>query len=87
MIILEVVLMKTRLKLYDAILTLRLDKKEKNIIKRNAYKNKMTMSNYIRYLISIDNRINRIKKNNEQNNQYSNEIAKILLNIGGYFDN
>ena len=50
--------------------------------KRNAYKNKMTMSNYIRLLINMDNRLNEIRKNNIKNNIYSEEITKIMLNIG-----
>lgn len=42
----------------------------------------MTMSNYIRLLINMDNRLNEIKKNNIKNNIYSEEITKIMLNIG-----
>lgn len=71
-----------RLKLYNTHLTLRLNKKEKQALKRNAYKNKMTMSNYIRLLINMDNRLNEIRKNNIKNNIYSEEITKIMLNIG-----
>lgn len=75
-----------RLKLYNTHLTLRLDKKEKQILKRNAYKNKMTMSNYIRLLINMDNRLNEIKRNNIKNDKCSTEIAKIMLNIGRDID-
>ena len=75
-----------RLKLYNTHLTLRLDKKEKQILKRNAYKNKMTMSNYIRLLINMDNRLNEIKRNNIKNDKFSTEIAKIMLNIGRDID-
>lgn len=75
-----------RLKLYNTHLTLRLDKKEKQILKRNAYKNKMTMSNYIRLLINMDNRLNEIKSNNIKNDKCSTEIAKIMLNIGRNID-
>lgn len=75
-----------RLKLYNTHLTLRLDKKEKQILRKNAYKNKMTMSNYIRLLINMDNRLNEIKRNNIKNDKYSTEIAKIMLNIGRDID-
>ena len=75
-----------RLKLYNTHLTLRLDKKEKQILKKNAYKNKMTMSNYIRLLINMDNRLKEIKKNNIKNDKCSTEIAKIMLNIGRDID-
>ena len=75
-----------RLKLYNSTLTIRLDKKEKDILKRNAYKNKMTMSNYIRLLISMDNRLCEIQKNKDKNNRYASEISKIMINIGRDLD-
>lgn len=74
------------MKLYNTHLTLRLDKKEKQILRKNAYKNKMTMSNYIRLLINMDNRLNEIKRNNIKNDKCSTEIAKIMLNIGRDID-
>ena len=43
-----------RLKLYDDFLELVIDKKTKRILRRIAYKNKMTMSEYVRNLIAID---------------------------------
>ena len=75
-----------RLKLYNSTLTIRLDKKEKDTLKRNAYKNKMTMSNYIRLLISMDNRLCEIQKNKDKNNKYASEISKIMINIGRDLD-
>ena len=74
------------MKLYNTHLTLRLDKKEKQILRKNAYKNKMTISNYIRLLINMDNRLNEIKRNNIKNDKCSTEIAKIMLNIGRDID-
>ena len=74
------------MKLYNTHLTLRLDKKEKQILRKNAYKNKMTMSNYIRLLINMDNRLNEIKRNNIKNDKCSTEISKIMLNIGRDID-
>lgn len=75
-----------RLKLYNSTLTIRLDKKEKDTLKRNAYKNKMTMSNYIRLLISMDNRLCEIQKNKDKNSKYASEISKIMINIGRDLD-
>ena len=63
-----------------------MNKKEKQILRKNAYKNKMTMSNYIRLLINMDNRLNEIKRNNIKNDKCSTEIAKIMLNIGRDID-
>ncbi len=48
--------MNNRLKLYDTRLNIRLNKKEKNMLRKNAYKNNLTMSDYVRTLILIDNR-------------------------------
>ena len=42
------------------------------------------MSNYIRLLINMDNRLNEIYKNNIKNNKCYNEISKIKMNIGRY---
>ena len=50
--------MVDRLKLYNTRITLRLSNKEKNILKKNAYNKKITMSEYIRNLIVLDNRLN-----------------------------
>lgn len=76
------VYMNNRLKLYNTRVTIRLDKKEKKILKRNAYSKRMTMSNYIRKLIDMDNRLSEIKKNNIQNNKCENEILKLMIDIG-----
>ena len=76
------VCMNNRLKLYNTRVTIRLDKKEKKILKRNAYSKKMTMSNYIRKLIDMDNRLSEIKKNTIQNNKCENEVLKLMLDIG-----
>jgi len=46
----------------------------------------MTMSNYIRLLINMDNRLNEIKRNNIKNDKCSTEIAKIMINIGRDID-
>lgn len=46
----------------------------------------MTMSNYIRLLINMDNRLNEIKKNNVKNDKCTLEIEKIMINIGRNID-
>lgn len=43
-----------RLKLFNDIIQFAIERKKKRILKRIAYKNKMTMSEYIRNLIDID---------------------------------
>lgn len=55
--------MNRYLKLYDERIAFRLDKKEKAILKKNAFAHKMTLSNYLRLLILIDNRNSVIQKN------------------------
>lgn len=55
-----VIVLSNQLKLYDTLITLRLSKKEKQMLKRNAYQKKITMSEYIRTLILLDNRLNSI---------------------------
>ena len=40
------------------------------------------MSNYIRLLISMDNRLTEIEKNNIKNNKCKNDIAKMMIYLG-----
>ena len=54
--------MNRYLKLYDERIAFRLDKKEKAILKKNAFAHKMTLSNYLWLLILIDNRNSVIQK-------------------------
>lgn len=54
------IVLSNQLKLYDTLITLRLSNKEKKMLKRNAYQKKITMSEYIRTLILLDNRLNSI---------------------------
>ena len=70
------------LKLYNSILTIRLKGKEKSILRKNAYRNNLTISEYIRLLIMIDNRINSIQTNNKKNNKSLEEISLAKLRIG-----
>lgn len=74
--------MNNHLKLYNSSLTIRLKGKEKSILRKNAYRNNLTISEYIRLLIMIDNRINSIQTNNKKNNKSLEEISLAKLRIG-----
>ena len=74
--------MENNLCLYNTSLTIRLDKKEKQIIKRNAYKNKITMSEYIRQLILIDNKRININNHIKKLKKNINDINKAEIRIG-----
>lgn len=74
--------MENNLCLYNTSITIRLDKKEKQIIKRNAYKNKITMSEYIRQLILIDNKRTNINNHIKKLKKNINDIYKAKIRIG-----
>lgn len=65
-----------RLKLYNTRITLRLSNKEKNILKKNAYNKKITMSEYIRNLIILDNRLNSINRDLEDIKKIQNVVGR-----------
>ncbi|MFR5856634.1 MAG: DUF6290 family protein [Bacilli bacterium] len=68
--------MVDRLKLYNTRITLRLSNKEKNILKKNAYNKKITMSEYIRNLIILDNRLNSINRDLEDIKKIQNIVGR-----------
>lgn len=74
--------MENNLCLYNTSITIILDKKEKQIIKRNAYKNKITMSEYIRQLILIDNKRTNINNHIKKLKKNINDIYKAEIRIG-----
>lgn len=74
--------MKNNLHLYNSRITIRLDKKEKETIKKNAYKNNLTLSEYIRQIITIDNRTNNIHQYIEKVNKSMKDIYKAKVRIG-----
>lgn len=74
--------MINKLNLYNSKITIRLDRKEKQIIKKNAYKNKITMSEYLRQLILIDNRRTNIENELIKFNKNLNDIHKAEVRIG-----
>lgn len=76
--------MSSHLKLYDTHITIRLSKKEKQIFKRNAYRKKLTMSDYLRSLILLDNRLNSISSKLDKINKEINEVGLASTYIGRY---
>lgn len=76
------VMMKNRLHLYNSKITIRLYKKEKDTIKKNAYKNNLTLSDYIRQIITIDNRTNNIHQCIKKADKCMKDIYKAKVCIG-----
>lgn len=74
-----------RLKLYDTKLELFLEHKEKEIMRKNAYRNKMTMSDYVRKLIILDNKFNNINEYNKKILSSNNEIKLLKNKLGKDF--
>ena len=68
--------------MYDSKLVLFLEHKEKEKMRKNAYKNKMTMSDYVRKLILLDNRINELGFSQFKSSQVINDIKKVRTNLG-----
>ncbi|MGN1267960.1 MAG: DUF6290 family protein [Candidatus Aphodocola sp.] len=71
-----------KLNLYNSRITIRLDKKEKDFIKSNAYSKKITLSEYIRQLILIDNRKTNIDKQISKLEKNLKDIYKAEVRIG-----
>ena len=70
------------LKRYSSKITIRLNKKEKEILKRNAYKKNINMSEYLRALILINNRLTSFYSNIEKANKNLDEIFMYESFIG-----
>lgn len=68
--------------MYDSKLELFLEHKEKEKMRKNAYKNKMTMSDYVRKLILLDNRITELGCSNNKSNQFIKDIKKVQSTLG-----
>lgn len=80
-----VIVLSNQLKLYDTLITLRLSKKEKQILKRNAYQKKITMSEYIRTLILLDNRLNSISNKLNKIDKDLKDVNLAKIHIGRDF--
>ena len=72
--------MKTRLKLYDDLLKVYLPKKEKNRLRKIAFSNKMTLSEYTRNLVRLAIYIDEYK-NCSLKEDYN--LSKIEYILGG----
>ena len=70
------------LKRYNSKITIRLDKKEKEMLKRRAFKMKLNMSEYLRALILINNRLTSFYSNIEKANKNLDEIFMYESFIG-----
>ena len=72
---------KKRLKLYDSSIAIVLDSKLKKDIRKIAFSNKMTMSAYIRLLITIGNKVYKNTHLLKQLRQSDQELEKIFGGI------
>ena len=73
--------MNNRLKLYDVKLELFLEHKDKERLRKNAFKNKMTMSEYVRKLIKLDNELSSIELLNNKFDLSVDQINKISATL------
>ena len=80
-----VIVLSNQLKLYDTLITLRLSNKEKKMLKRNAYQKKITMSEYIRTLILLDNRLNSISNKLNKIDKDLKDVNLAKIHIGRDF--
>lgn len=72
------------LKRYNSKVTIRLNRQEKEILKKKAYKKNINMSEYLRSLIIIDNRLSSFYSNIEKSNKNLEDIFKHEYFIGRY---
>ena len=79
------IVLSNQLKLYDTLITLRLSNKEKKMLKRNAYQKKITMSEYIRTLILLDNRFNSISNKLNKIDKDLKDVNLAKIHIGRDF--
>lgn len=79
------IVLSNQLKLYDTLITLRLSNKEKQMLKRNAYQKKITMSEYIRTLILLDNRLNSISNKLNKIDKDLKDVNLAKIHIGRDF--
>lgn len=70
------------LKRYSSKITIRLNKNEKEILKRNAYKQNINMSEYLRTLIIINNRLSDFYSSIDRANKDLDEIFRYKDFIG-----
>lgn len=64
--------------MFNTYIKININKQEKEKLRKNAFKNKMTMSDYIRRLITIDNKLNEIKN---YDNKLNDDMDDIINNL------
>ena len=78
--------MTNHLKRYGSMVTIRLNKKEKALLKKNAYRKNINMSEYLRALILIDNRMTDFQSNIAKANKNLDDITKYEFFIGRHHE-
>lgn len=78
--------MTNHLKRYGSMITIRLNKKEKALLKKNAYRKNINMSEYLRALILIDNRMTDFQSNIAKANKNLDDITKYEYFIGRHHE-
>lgn len=74
-------LISKRLKLYDTTIKVCINHKNKEKLRKIAFWKKMTLSEYIRYLITLDLKISDVLKLSNKQNLSLNDINNILNNL------
>lgn len=74
-------LISKRLKLYDTTIKVCINHKNKEKLRKIAFCKKMTLSEYIRYLITLDLKIRDVLKLSNKQNLSLNDINNILNNL------
>lgn len=78
--------MTNHLKRYGSMITIRLNKKEKALLKKNAYRKNINMSEYLRALILIDNRMTDFQSNIVKANKNLDDITRYEYFIGRHHE-
>lgn len=78
--------MTNHLKRYGSMITIRLNKKEKALLKKNAYRKNINMSEYLRALILIDNRMTDFQSNIAKANKNLDDITRYEYFIGRHHE-
>ena len=75
-----------RLKLYDTSIELCINKKTKEKLRKIAYKQKITMSEYVRHLINFAIAYNDISNLENKKDLSTRDVDKIISLLGGTFN-
>lgn len=75
-----------RLKLYDTSIELCINKKTKEKLRKIAYKQKITMSEYVRYLINFAIAYNDMNNFENKKDLSTRDVDKIISLLGGTFN-